>query len=157
MQEFLLYRPYRGHTVIAFLCFVLSVLSLCAGILFFATSDMYFFFLCSVVEFFFAFCCYRDGNLIIAFGQYEIQVFNNKLLQRYFWSDFSELYYARNNRNRLYFVLSNEELSEKQIKHLCNHEIRKYRPNELVFCADYFSYRETLLNMIKKHEINIHK
>ena len=157
MQEFLLYRPYRESLVIVFLCVAIAILSLCTGILVLGTSAMCFFFFGAAIELFFACCCYRRCNLIIAFGQYEIQVFNGKLLHRYLWNDFSEIYYAKNDRNRLYFVMSSEVLSEKQIKRLCYHGMRKHPQNALIFCADDLYYREAILNMIEKHQINVHK
>lgn len=159
MQEFLLYRPNKTEIIIPFIMFPLAIVMFSFAFLIYGTLEMYFCLVFGAFLLYYGFNNYHISYKIIAFGQNEIQVFNRKLLQRYLWTDFSEVYYAKNFKNQLYLVMSGEELNEKQLKHLCAHGASKRLKNVLLFYISdaTLDEREIILNEIKKHEINIHK
>ena len=159
MQEFLLYRPNKTEIIIPFIMFPLAIVMFSFAFLIYGTLEMYFCLVFGAFLLYYGFNNYHISYKIIAFGQNEIQVFNRKLLQRYLWTDFSEVYYARNFKNILYLVMSGKELNKKQLRHLCEHKKGNNLKNAFIINISNATLdeREAILNIIKKHQINIHE
>ena len=116
MSEVILYRPYQSNRITALIPFFVGVLSSAISII----LSWFVLLLLSILMFLLAIEQYLEYSEVIAFGDNEIQVFENVVKKRYVWTDFSNAYLGRNFKAFQYLILSNKALDEKQVRKLCN-------------------------------------
>ena len=138
--------------------FPLAIVIFSFAFLIYGTLEMYFCLIFGAFLLYYGFNNYHISYKIIAFGQDEIQVFNRKLLRKYLWTDFSEAYYTTNFKNFPFLVISGEELSKKQLKYFCNHCEKRFEDVLIIPIGDATrDERKAIVELIEKHEIEIHK